>query len=54
MTSDEVTAVCVDDCYTSLESARTVIAAACTLDTDMIVIQNIAYPGMNYLVPATE
>lgn len=48
MTSDEVAVVCVDGCYASLESARTIIAAACTLDTDVIVIENVAYPGMKY------
>lgn len=54
MTLDEVAVVCVDDCYTSLESARMIIADACTLDTDVIVIQNVAYPGRNYLIPAIE
>ncbi|CAG8905566.1 unnamed protein product [Penicillium egyptiacum] len=53
MTSDEVAVVCVDGCYASLESARTVIAAACTLDTDVIVTENVAYPATfivdNYL-----
>lgn len=53
MTSDEVAEVCIDDCYTSLESAKTVIAAACTLDSDVITIESIAYPGMYHLVPAT-
>ncbi|KAJ5745917.1 hypothetical protein N7520_011099 [Penicillium odoratum] len=33
MTSDEVAMVCVDDSYTSLETARTVIAAACNFSS---------------------
>ncbi|KAJ5958935.1 uncharacterized protein N7479_006085, partial [Penicillium vulpinum] len=53
MTSDDVAVVCVDGCYASLESARTVIAAACTLDTDVIVTDSVAYPATfivdNYL-----
>lgn len=53
MTTDQVDAVCVDSCYTSLEAARTVIAAACTLSTDVIVVENVAYPATfivdNYL-----
>ncbi|KAJ5436947.1 hypothetical protein N7445_007832 [Penicillium cf. griseofulvum] len=53
MTLDEVAVVCVDGCYASLESARTVIAAACKLDTDVIVTGDVAYPATfimdNYL-----
>lgn len=45
MTADQVDAVCVDSCYTSLEVAKTNIAAGCTLDTDVIVVGNVAYPA---------
>ncbi|KAJ5656875.1 hypothetical protein N7507_008825 [Penicillium longicatenatum] len=53
VTADQIEDVCVDDCYSSLEAARSVIAAACTLDTDIIVVENVAYPATfivdNYL-----
>lgn len=42
---DGVQAVCVDSCYSSLQSARSTIAAACTANTDVIVLDAIAYPG---------
>lgn len=53
VTADQIEDVCVDDCYSSLEAARSVITAACTLDTDIIVVENVAYPATfivdNYL-----
>ena len=53
MIVDQIEDVCVDDCYSSLEAARSVIAAACTLDIDIIVVENVAYPAIfivdNYL-----
>lgn len=53
MTADQIEDVCVDDCYSSLEAARSVVAAACTLDTDITVFENMAYPATfivdNYL-----
>ncbi|KAL6230075.1 hypothetical protein BDW75DRAFT_245169 [Aspergillus navahoensis] len=49
MTSDQVNEACINNCYTSLESARTTIASACTLDTDVIVVEGVAYPA-TYIV----
>ncbi|CAG7962411.1 unnamed protein product [Penicillium salamii] len=53
VTADQIEDVCVDDCYSSLEAARSVIALACTLDTDIIVVDEVAYPATfivdNYL-----
>jgi hypothetical protein len=53
MTADQIEAVCVDGCYSSLETARTTIAAECALDTNVIVVENVAYPATffvdNYL-----
>ncbi|KAJ5964996.1 uncharacterized protein N7479_004872 [Penicillium vulpinum] len=50
---DQVTELCVNDCYTSLKSARATIQAACTEDTDVIVYEDVAYPATfiadNYL-----
>ncbi|KAL4795601.1 hypothetical protein BDV19DRAFT_378800 [Aspergillus venezuelensis] len=44
---------CIDDCYTSLQNAGAVIAEACTATTDVIVVDNVAYPATfivdNYL-----
>ena len=40
-------ALCIDSCYSSLESARTVIAGACTAKTDVIVEEELAYPGIH-------
>ncbi|KAJ5670385.1 uncharacterized protein N7477_005748 [Penicillium maclennaniae] len=37
--------VLTDDCYTSLKSARTIIEAAYTETTDVIVVEDIAYPA---------
>jgi len=47
LNTDEVNALCVDSCYTSLESARTTIKGVCTASTDVIVYNNIAYPGIH-------
>lgn len=53
MTADQIEAVCVDGCYRSLETARTTIADECALNTDVIVVENVAYPATffvdNYL-----
>ncbi|KAJ5653870.1 hypothetical protein N7490_000873 [Penicillium lividum] len=49
MTSDEVAMVCVDDCYTSLETTRTVIAAACTFSSiDTSIPTATSDPGYIY------
>ncbi|PYI36128.1 hypothetical protein BP00DRAFT_474788 [Aspergillus indologenus CBS 114.80] len=45
MSTEQVDEVCVDSCYTSLEAARTTIAAACALGTDVIVVETVAYPA---------
>jgi hypothetical protein len=37
--------LCVDECYTSVKSARATIQAACTEETDVIVYEDIAYPA---------
>ncbi|CAG8067040.1 unnamed protein product [Penicillium salamii] len=42
---DQVVELCVDVCYDSLKSARATIEAACTETTDMIVVEDIAYPA---------
>lgn len=46
--TEEVDALCVDSCYTSLESARTSIQQACTASTDVIEFDNIGYPGNSF------
>jgi hypothetical protein len=45
-------ALCVDSCYSSLESARSTIAGACTASTDVIVENKVAYPGIHPCSPA--
>ncbi|KAJ5136402.1 hypothetical protein N7448_004956 [Penicillium atrosanguineum] len=51
---DQVDELCVDDCYNSLKSARAIIKAACTETTDVIIVEDIAYPATfiadNYLL----
>ncbi|KAL5360255.1 hypothetical protein BJX96DRAFT_184441 [Aspergillus floccosus] len=42
--SDQVTELCVDSCYSSLEAARNTIKGACTAATDIIIYDNVAYP----------
>ncbi|KAL4883820.1 hypothetical protein BJY04DRAFT_216155 [Aspergillus karnatakaensis] len=42
---DEVNELCKGDCYTSLRNARANIEVACTLDTDVIVFEEVAYPA---------
>ncbi|OJJ66409.1 hypothetical protein ASPBRDRAFT_666024 [Aspergillus brasiliensis CBS 101740] len=42
--TDQITELCVDSCYSSLEAARNTIKGACTAATDIIVYDNIAYP----------
>ncbi|KAL6230178.1 hypothetical protein BDW75DRAFT_248902 [Aspergillus navahoensis] len=49
MTSEQVNEACIDDCYTSLEIAKTTIANACTLSADIIIVENVAYPA-TYIV----
>jgi hypothetical protein len=44
--SSSVTELCVDSCYTSLQSARVTILDSCTESTDIVVYDNISYPGM--------
>lgn len=43
--SGQVTKLCVDSCYSSLEAAGNTIKGAYTAVTDIIVYDNIAYPG---------
>ena len=43
--TDEVTALCNDTCYSSLENARDTIKDSCTASTDVIVYNNQAYPA---------
>ena len=45
LNADQLQNLCVDSCYTSLTSARQVIQTACTQSTDVIVYEDIAYPG---------
>lgn len=46
LNSGQVMELCTDTCYTSLENAKGSIDNACTAKTDVIVYQNIAYPGI--------
>ncbi|KAE8150567.1 hypothetical protein BDV25DRAFT_172050 [Aspergillus avenaceus] len=48
---DEVGELCVDDCHSSLKSAREAIQAACTESTDVIVYNDVAYPAGSYCDP---
>jgi hypothetical protein len=41
--SDQVEALCTGSCSADLQAARSKIAKACTLDTDVIVYDDIAY-----------
>ena len=43
---EEIAAVCVDGCRADLLSVKATIAAACTSSEDIMVYQQIAYPGM--------
>lgn len=42
---DQLSALCDDPCYSSLEDARKKIHQACTSSNDQIVNDNVAYPG---------
>ncbi|CDM37952.1 hypothetical protein DTO013E5_10197 [Penicillium roqueforti] len=42
---DQVDELCVDTCYSSLKSARATIKAACSETTDVIVVEDVAYPA---------
>lgn len=46
LNSGQVTELCTETCYNSLENAKETIDRACTAKTDVIVYQNIAYPGI--------
>jgi hypothetical protein len=46
--SDGVQALCQASCLASLQSARSTIAGACTETTDVIVLQEVAYPGISH------
>lgn len=49
---DSVDVLCKDSCLSSLQNAKAVIAKACTTQTDIIVLDDIAYPGMlSYVFP---
>jgi hypothetical protein len=43
--SDAVNALCADSCSQSLQNARTTIKAACTHASDILVFNQVAYPG---------
>ena len=43
--SDGIPYLCESLCLSSLESARSIIAGACTASTDVVVISDIEYPG---------
>lgn len=43
--SDGIPYLCESSCLSSLESARSVIGGACTASMDVIVINDIEYPG---------
>lgn len=45
LNEDEVGQLCTDDCYASLKSTRAAIEKTCTLDTDVLVFEEVAYPG---------
>lgn len=45
---DGTVALCVNSCYSSLVSARSTIAGACTGSDDFIVYNDVAYPGMMF------
>ena len=44
---EEVKALCVDSCRSSLDSAKGKIKSACGGKEDVIVNNRIAYPGMS-------
>ncbi|OCK74384.1 carbohydrate-binding module family 50 protein [Lepidopterella palustris CBS 459.81] len=52
--SDGTTALCVDSCHSSLLSAQSTIAEACTSTDDIVVFNDVAYPATffvdNYLL----
>lgn len=45
LNTDSTTALCKAACSSSLQSAKTAIHAACTATTDVVVFNNVAYPG---------
>ncbi len=42
---EQVDALCVDTCHTSLENARSAIKGACTASTDVVLYSDAEYPG---------
>ena len=49
--SNGTAALCVASCYSSLKSARSTIAGACTGSNDSIVYNGVGYPGMLFNIP---
>jgi hypothetical protein len=46
MSDDALEVVCTDECALEIASLRSTIEAACTDSSDIMVYNNIAYPGM--------
>ena len=44
-------ALCIESCFSSLESARSSIVGACTASSDLIVEDEVAYPGIHACSP---
>lgn len=45
MDEDGLTLLCVDDCRTELESLRSTISTSCTGTEDVMIYQDVVYPG---------
>jgi hypothetical protein len=45
LTSDNLTAICTNECSESLASTRRSIESACPSNSDIIVVDNVAYPA---------
>ena len=45
--SDGIPYLCESSCLSSLESTRSIIAGACTASIDVVVINDIEYPGIH-------
>ena len=43
--SDGIPYLCESPCLASLENARSIIAGACAVSTDVVVIDDEEYPG---------
>lgn len=45
LTSENLTAICTKECSESLASIRSSIESACSTESDVVVVDNIAYPA---------